>query len=86
LLPSSLTEAITSQFPSVKTCKYTIEKAAKGYVRVTVHGDDINLLIEDWEKVHGMLESLGEKVERVQQEYNRSHDNEINFLTAWSNQ
>jgi hypothetical protein len=68
LLPSSLTVAITSQFPSVKRCKYTIEKAAKGYVRVTVHGDDINLLIEDWEKVHGMLESLGEKVERVQQE------------------
>jgi hypothetical protein len=48
---------------------------------VTVHGDDINLLIEDWEKVHGMLNPWARKSKG----YNRSHDIETNFLTACSN-
>lgn len=49
-----------------KSWKYKVERVAKGFVRITVHSDDMNELLYDWDHIHLKLEELGEKVEKVE--------------------
>jgi hypothetical protein len=48
-----------------KSWHFKFERLAKGVVRITCHSDDIDDLINNWEKLYARLESLGEKVEKV---------------------
>ena len=59
-------ELSTEQVPQVKSWKYKLERVAKGYVRPTIHSDNLDELLEDWKIVHEQLESIGEKVERLE--------------------
>lgn len=51
------------EIPSVKAWKIKLERAAKGYVRVTVHGDSPDDALRDWDHVHLALKQDGEKYE-----------------------
>ena len=48
-----------------KSWKYKLERVSKGYIRPTVHGDDLEQLYKDWKDIHEFLESIGEVVEKV---------------------
>jgi predicted transcriptional regulator YdeE len=50
----------------VKSWKYKLERVAKGYVRVTVHSDDIDEIVKMWNEIHSKLQESGESVERVE--------------------
>lgn len=45
--------------------KYKLERVSKGYVRATVHSDDLEQLKIDWSNLHAWLESNNEKFENV---------------------
>lgn len=47
----------------VRSYRYKLERVSKGYVRVTVHSDNTNELITDWNTIHQQLENLGERIE-----------------------
>jgi hypothetical protein len=49
----------------IKSWKYKLERVAKGYVRPTIHSDNLYELLEDWKRIHEHLAIIGEKVERL---------------------
>ena len=57
-------QELAEQVPQVKSWKYKLERVAKGYVRPTIHSDNLDELLEDWKIVHEQLALIGEKVER----------------------
>lgn len=54
------------QIQETRTFRYKLERVSKGYVRVTVHSDDVQELLTDWKVIHQMLEQQGEKVEKYE--------------------
>lgn len=54
------------QIQETRTFRYKLERVSKGYVRVTVHSDDVQELIGDWGAIHKELDKLGEKVEKYE--------------------
>lgn len=48
----------------IKSWKYKLERVAKGYVRPTIHSDNLDELLDDWKRIHEHLALIGEKVER----------------------
>lgn len=57
----------TSVSLAEKTWKFKLERVSKGYVRVTLHDDDIRQLVENWKQIHQWLADEGEVVENVRE-------------------
>ncbi|HYZ60225.1 MAG TPA: hypothetical protein VE544_11265 [Nitrososphaeraceae archaeon] len=60
-----MSDQVQQQVIEAKSWKYKLERVAKGYVRVTVHSDDLDELISNWELVHSKLREIGEFAERM---------------------
>ena len=60
-----MNQDLIEQIP-IKSWKYKLERVAKGYVRPTIHSDNLDELLEDWKMLHEQLAMIGEKVERLE--------------------
>ena len=57
----------TSSETTAVSWKYKIERVSKGYIRATIHNDDLEQLKADWLNIHSWLTDIHEEVENVKQ-------------------